>query len=332
MKTAILDAMIPASLRLLLQASPVVLADAGAAGGVHDRWSGFSPGELKVLGFEPDVRAFAGLIKHQDFFWVNAALGENSQDVDLLVTNHQTNTSLLRPNRVVIDRIYQTPADFDVVKSLRVPCTTLDASSQKFELKITSLKADTQGTELAILRGAEKCMAQSLHAVELEVEFSQLYADQPLFAEVDSFMRDHGFMLFDLGNLLCHKWKRSSHIVGRKGQLIAADALYFRSPESLTAMFKISDDPVAELAKFWAVCAAYGYADLAFEMALEQISLGALPDKVADDIAKWEKTVTNTSIFSVTRGRGKAANWLRNLADKVDVVRHSHWLNPLGNP
>jgi len=322
----------PASLRLHLKHAPVVLADAGAAGGVHPRWSIFGPSELQVLGFEPDVRAFDKLPKQQDLFWVNAALGANSEDVDLLVTMHQTNTSLLSPNRAVIDRVYQNPSDFDVVKSLRVPCTTLDASSQKFDLKITSLKADTQGTELAILQGAENCLSQSLHVVELEVEFSQLYAEQPLFAEVDIFMRERGFMLFDLGNLLCHKWRRSAHIVGRKGQLIAADALYFRTPESFSTLCKISLDPVAELARYWAGCAVYGYVDLAFEMALELIKLQTLPEKVVEDIVKWEKTVNRRSMFSLTRGRGRTANLLRNVADKVDAVRHSHWLNPLGNP
>jgi len=34
--------------------------------------------------------------------------------------------------------------------------------------------------------------------IEVEVEFSELYEKQPLFNDVDNFIRDKGFELFDL--------------------------------------------------------------------------------------------------------------------------------------
>ena len=39
---------------------------------------------------------------------------------------------------------------------------------------------------------------RAIFGVEVEVEFIEMYQDQPLFNEVDSFMRERGFYLFDL--------------------------------------------------------------------------------------------------------------------------------------
>lgn len=326
----IMKAAIPSCLFTLLPEHPVVLADAGAAGGIHERWSMFGQG-LRVLGFEPDQRAFDILPKQDDRVWINAALADHEGEADLLVTRHQTNTSLIPPNRSIVDRIYQNPSDFDVVKEVTVPCTTLDATSWAAKLNVTALKADTQGTELAILRGAERCLRETLLAVELEVEFTPLYSGQPLFADVDVFMRERGFMLFDLGNLLCHKWRRSSHVGGRKGQLLAADALYFRTPESLLGLSDSIPDQGVLLAHYWAVCAAYGYTDLAYETALEQANVGLMPNHIMAGIKAWADAASRKTGLPELRGRGRAASWMRRLANHVDANHHSLWINPLGN-
>jgi len=325
-----IQAAIPSCLSELLPEYPVVLADAGASGGIHERWAHLGSW-LRVLGFEPDRRAFEALPQQTDWVWINAALADREGEATLLVTRHQTNTSLLPPNRRVVDHIYQNPADFDVVKEATVRCTTLDAASRTANLAVTALKADTQGTELAILQGAERCLRESLLAVELEVEFTELYTGQPLFADVDAFMRERGFVLFDLGNLLYHKWRRSHHIGGHKGQLLAADALYFRSPESLAGLVGSTSEWEVLLARFWAVCAVYGYTDLAFETALDLIENGCLSSSLQDGIISWAQAMTKKSRFHGLRGRGRAASWVRGMADRIEPDSVAFWANSLGN-
>ena len=41
--------------------------------------------------------------------------------------------------------------------------------------------------------------------LEIEVEFEQMYIDQPLFNEVDAFVKEKGFSLFDIKR---YYWKR----------------------------------------------------------------------------------------------------------------------------
>ena len=321
---------IPPSLLSVLSDYHFVIADAGAAGGIHARWSMLDRG-LKVLGFEPDGREFCRLPKGDNYIWFNAALGDRESEVTLQVTRHQTNTSLLLPNRGVVDRIYRNPADFDVMKEVVVDCTTLDTACQIAGVDVSALKADTQGTELSILQGGQRSLAQTLVTVELEVEFVQLYKDQPLFPDIDVFMRNHGFMLVDRGNLLCHKWRQSVNLGGRKGQLLAADALYLRSPESLDELLRACDNPLKLFTHYWAACAVYGYLDLAYEVSLEYLDSPWMTPAVARDIRRWaDRAVRDVSTRPV-RGRGRIATWLRKLADKVEPRNQSVWVNPLGN-
>jgi hypothetical protein len=193
------------------------------------------------------------------------------------------------------------------------------------------LKADTQGTELSILRGAQRSLDETLVSVELEVEFVQLYRDQPLFPDIDLFMRNHGFMLVDLGNLLCHKWRNSVSLGGRKGQLLAADALYLRSPDGLRKLLMSSEHPLELFAHYWAACAVYGYLDLAYEVSLEYLNAPWMTTAVSENIEGWAATTIRNNAMLPTTGRGRLATWLRQFADKVEPRGHSVWINPLGN-
>ena len=93
------------------------------------------------------------------------------------------------------------------------------------------VKLDTQGTELYILKGMQHTLTRSIFGVEVEVEFIEMYLDQPLFNKVDSFMRERGFHLFDLKK---YYWQRKCGIGfdgNHKGQLVHGDALYFRNTD-----------------------------------------------------------------------------------------------------
>src|SRR5207249_2189584 len=60
------------------------------------------------------------------------------------------------------------------------------------------IKLDTQGSELDILRTVDDSQWPDVLAVEVEVEFAELYTNQPLFFDVDGFLRSKGMVLFDL--------------------------------------------------------------------------------------------------------------------------------------
>ena len=108
-------------------------------------------------------------------------------------------------------------------KTTEVELTTLDLSATLLGLsQVDFLKLDTQGSELMVLQGAEASL-RSTRALEVEVEFNPIYVGQPLFGDVDAFLRARGFVLWRLKNL-AHYSVESTH-----GRFAVRDEHYFDS-------------------------------------------------------------------------------------------------------
>jgi hypothetical protein len=82
------------------------------------------------------------------------------------------------------------------IERVSCPTTTLDDFLAERGVEVVH---DTQGFEHRILRGSEKAL-HSCHFFLVEVEFNTLYEGQPLFCDVDKFLRDRGFVLWRPGN------------------------------------------------------------------------------------------------------------------------------------
>ena len=95
---------------------------------------------------------------------------------------------------------------FDVEKTEMVECDTLSSSLKELNINtLDYLKIDTQGSELDILKGSLDLL-ETITGIEVEVEFAELYKNQPLFEEVHTFLKENKFELFDLKR---YYWKRS---------------------------------------------------------------------------------------------------------------------------
>lgn len=110
------------------------------------------------------------------------------------------------------------------------------------------LKLDVQGAELLALEGAVSRLADIL-VVHVEVEFLPLYKNQPLFADIDAFLRAHRFA-FHTMKPFGRTFKPAllnNDIHAHLNQLIWADAVYVRdfmsfaelNPESLLKLAAI---------------------------------------------------------------------------------------------
>jgi len=80
------------------------------------------------------------------------------------------------------------------------------------------LKLDLQGYELEALKGCGS-LIERIKIITTEIEFVPLYDGQPLFGDIDVFLRAHGFKLLNLYELYTHP----------DGQLTAGDAVYLNS-------------------------------------------------------------------------------------------------------
>ena len=94
------------------------------------------------------------------------------------------------------------------------------------------LKLDIQGGELDVLRGANRLLERTV-VVHTEVEFSQVYRDQPLFADIDTHLRGKGSELIDLIKFGHNTY---AELPSRRtaSRLLWSDAIYFRNVETLS--------------------------------------------------------------------------------------------------
>lgn len=91
------------------------------------------------------------------------------------------------------------------------------------------LKLDVQGAELKVLRGATNLLtAGTLPLIYTEVQFVPLYEDAPRFHELETFLYDFGYEVFDIYAQLRAKISR---------RLTVADVL-FVSPQVIKKVFE----------------------------------------------------------------------------------------------
>jgi len=203
--------------------------------------------QLKFIGFEPDPEEHRRLASQAapGFTYFNAAVAARDERRVLYVTRNAVCSSLLPPNQALYSQFESCSSAVEVIAQKDVDTVSLDRFLPKSGIPtIDFLHLDTQGTELEILRGAQSFLSNSVVGVKCEVEFAPLYEGQALFAEVDAFLRQHGFLLFDLSRSRYRRAGFSSDALTR-GQLLWGDAIYWRDyrflagPANKLALFKL---------------------------------------------------------------------------------------------
>lgn len=297
------------------ESAPIILIDIGASGGISKRWQRALP-YLSVIMFEPDERGFRELVREAKPYekYINCALYKNKESVDFHLLQKQEVSSILRPSIGFLQQFPEVER-FDVARVIKIETDTLDNQLKQNDINdIDFIKLDAQGAEDAILEGAENTL-NNVIGLEVEVEFSKVYSDQPLFGDIDKRLRSFGFELFDLNP---HYWKRSSGKMhgGRKGQLIFADALYLSSVDSLNAKFsKITDLKIkkAKILKAVSIALLYGYVDYALEIFKANVDF--FDDTEKNCFKKeMEKRVNVSTKMPDFPGRGKIAKLFKKIS------------------
>jgi FkbM family methyltransferase len=309
------------------EAHPLVLVDVGARGGLKKNWAA-AASHLRVIGFEPDSREYASLTDparpvdpSRVFF--NVALADRPGTTILHVARDAGLSSVFEPNRPFLDA-FPEPERFDVVKTVNVEVDGLDNVLRTKQISdVDFIKVDTQGSELLVLRGAATTLAAPTFGVEVEVEFAPVYKGQPLFADLDPFLRDLGFQLFDLRPVY---WKRA---VGRlaggpRGQLAWADALYLKTvaawQDALAAL--PPELRVGKLLRSLSVCELYGYRDYALELARSSGDILTLEERDLVERRLRDDEVVHRG--AVLWGRRRLADGLRRLW-RICTPRDGSW-------
>jgi FkbM family methyltransferase len=215
-----------------------------------------------VTGFEPNPEQFSRLQGRDGRYrYLPVCLGKGGP-ATLHITRYPGCSSLLQPDPKVIDLFELIGAasedrinNFEVMRSEELETVRLDDID---DLRMDFIKLDVQGSELEILRHGTGKLADVV-VIESEVEFIPLYRDQPLFGDIQVFLRDNGFVLHKLVDCAGRPFRPFSlpNPYLPISQLLWADAIFVRD---FTRLDTYSDDGLLKAAAVLDV--AYGSVDL----------------------------------------------------------------------
>lgn len=251
----------------LLENNKINVIDIGCRGGATPELI-FLYKHINLIGFDADKDEVYNLNNNKELafqfntvVFYNYALDAEEGIKTLYLTRSRGSSSLYRPNSKH-KSLFSSSSGLDIMSEIQLKTEKLDVVVGKEMIKdVDFIKLDTQGTELNILKGAEKFLLPNILMVESEVEFQEAYENQPLFPELDIFLREHDFTLLYLNRVYERINTLNSNKYGySKGLLTFGDVLYVKS-------ISASQDFTSEkIVKFIVLLANYGYYDYAREV------------------------------------------------------------------
>ena len=304
----------------------LIHCDVGARWGIGDPWKSFRA-ILECIRFEPDKQEYESLMKNKsanDMIY-QYALYRESRDISFHLTKSRGCSSLYKPNYDFLGK-YPDSERFEIDDITAVTATSLDILHRDGVFSnMDFVKIDVQGAELDILKGGEAFLRKHILGIEIEVEFQSLYKEQPLFSDVDIYIRES--LALQIQDLRKTYWKYPVGIgVGAmKGQLIFGDALYFRSPyEILPWCSHIGKKEAAN--KILMACLmgiVYGYLDYSLCL-LNQPSIVDYLEQ--DTINHWRTTILHYGKSLKYNGKGNGIlAALFNYVYRICLPTHKGW-------
>lgn len=268
--------------------APIVIVDVGCRWGFADKFiQNKNIESMKIYGFDPDAQEcerLESMYNNENIKLIPVGLSNQVGKRTLYLTKEPACSSLYKPNKKLTQE-YPALDCATEVKQVEVDLSTLDTWAKQENLGfIDYIKIDTQGAELSILHGGEKILP-SIRFLEIEVEFNPIYDGQPIFSEVDSYLRKFGFVLWKFSNLVHYSQGVESDVVlkedsinydhhriiheNRGGQVYWADAFYIKK-DIVDTLYKKTD--LLQLEKDAEIARMLGFLDL--ELRLKSFKLG----------------------------------------------------------
>lgn len=210
--------------------------------------------DKRIIGFEPDSRS--RISSDDGAITLPYALAGADEIRNFYLTRKPECSSLLKPNRNYLDN-FPEKERFDIVGLEQFQCKTLNSIKDLIG-DIDFIAIDIQGAEHEVLGSAESILAGCL-GVECEVEFVEVYENQPLFGDVCKLLKSFNFEFYDF--VVEYRYNRER--LNRTGQLAFADALFLRTPEFVFSNYINGRFDSEKCTKYCEIVNAYGKHDLA---------------------------------------------------------------------
>ena len=219
---------------------PLVVVDVGARKGFESHWRLYSD-QVSLIGFEADAeecrRLNEQLTDSYHKFYPVALHRDKGERPFFITGSHPASSGFYKPDMQFMKRF---PDERNLVVTDIGELTTTDFDSFADNHGIGSvdfIKIDVEGATLDVLRGSLRALESSVWGMSIEVEFAAMHENEPLFADVDAFLRPLGFVLFDVTLNRIARKVLSPHAFSsvpshtENGQLIFGQAVYLRDAQ-----------------------------------------------------------------------------------------------------
>ncbi|APE43382.1 hypothetical protein BOO69_08110 [Sulfitobacter alexandrii] len=226
-------------LRALLDLErPLRIVDVGANPvNVPDYAELLAIGACEVWGFEPEPEAFAALKAQAgaNTHVIQRAIGKTGKGK--FYPHRSTGLgSTLKMDAASVSYLGRPGWHANQGEGTEIDLIALDDMPTGELPRPDLLKIDIQGGELDVLESAQETLSEAI-AVITEVRFAQMYADEPMWAEIDLELRHQGFVLHKMaavksipvGNSMRAQMV-SAHF---RSQMLDGDAVYIRDPREM---------------------------------------------------------------------------------------------------
>ena len=305
------------------------LIDIGASGRLDRKWR---PVErlVNLYGFDPnedECRRLSAAKHHMHSArYLPYAVGGANDAATLYKTNSIYCYSLLEPRESWLNR-FSFGDLFSVEGTESIETHRFGDIPELAKLDVDVIKTDTQGLELPILSNADALLDRAFY-IETETGFVENYCGETTYAQIDEFMRDHGFLLFDIN--VRHRISRNNQFQHRPSggeQILWCEATWLRDYASSTAKDQVATLERGKALKSLLLCALQGCPDFGFELAetfhkynlLSDSELGLLSQRstwnLQRSLAKscWTALGAMTRLLSRSTRRRLAAELERNV-------------------
>lgn len=200
-------------------------------------------GSARVIGFEPNKdeceklkQQYGATHEFYPYF-----VGDGKPAI-FRETNWFATGSLFRPNKPLLE-LFQNLHEVTTLVAEH-PIQTMALDDIKEISDVDYIKIDVQGAELSVFKQAQRLL-KSVSIIHTEVCFVELYENQPLFADVDSFLRKQGFQFVKFTGFGTRALKpivmNNNPNIGN--QYLWSDAIYIRD------LLKLDSMPIDKLIK-----------------------------------------------------------------------------------
>ena len=187
------------------------------------------------------------------------ALGKKNEKKKIYITNHPMCTSLYKPNENFM-KLFNN-LEFAYLKNTQdIETVSLDFFLKKENIEFVDfIKIDIQGAELDVFRGGAESLKNILTIIT-EVEFVQLYNEQPLFGDISSFLSKYQIMFHKFLSLQGRTLKPTvlNNDLNHSSQHMWSDAMYIRDIDKISSLEK------HQILKLSVLGYLYGSPDLTF--------------------------------------------------------------------